>query len=79
MRMLEIQLQTATGNESRLESDAASLRSEIARQQTLLSSVQRIEASLTTKSESELEHFKEEVARLEQTKADSETKHGEAV
>jgi len=78
-RLLEVQLQTSTANEKRMESDAASLRSEIARQETLLSSVQRIEASLMAKSEGELENLQEEVQRLREAKSDDETKHGEAV
>eukprot|EP00579_Thalassiosira_antarctica_P013616 CAMPEP_0201939780 /NCGR_PEP_ID=MMETSP0903-20130614/43907_1 /ASSEMBLY_ACC=CAM_ASM_000552 /TAXON_ID=420261 /ORGANISM="Thalassiosira antarctica, Strain CCMP982" /LENGTH=2217 /DNA_ID=CAMNT_0048481399 /DNA_START=64 /DNA_END=6717 /DNA_ORIENTATION=- len=79
MRLLEVQLQTSTSNETRMESDANSLRSEIARQETLLSSVQRIEASLTAKSEGELENLQQEVKRLHETKVDDATKHGEVV
>ena len=74
-----MQLQTSTANEQRLESDTASLRSEIARQETLLSSVQRIEASLTAKSEGELENLKDEVARLRERAEDGDVKHTEEV
>jgi len=78
-RLLEVQLQTSVASEKRLESDAASLRSEIARQETLLSSVQRIEASLTAKSESELEKLQEDLQRLREAKLDDEMKHCETV
>ena len=70
MRLLEVQLQTSTSNETRMESEADSLRSKIAQQETLLSSVQRIEASLTAKSEGELENLQQEVKRVQETKVD---------
>lgn len=78
-RLLEVQLQTSTANERRLESDTQSLRSEIARQETLLSSVQRIEATLTAKSEGEIEKLQEELRCLQEAKSDGEIKHNEAV
>ena len=77
MRLLEVQLETSTSNEKRMESDAAALRAEIARQETLLPSVQRIEASLTAKSEGELDLLREELKRLRESKADGAAKHGE--
>ncbi|KAL7539107.1 hypothetical protein ACHAXR_009024, partial [Thalassiosira sp. AJA248-18] len=79
MRLLEVQLGTSTANEKRMESEASSLRSEIARQETLLSSVQRIEASLTAKSEGELETLQEELKRVQESKSDDVAKHGEVV
>ena len=79
MRLLEVQLETSTSNEKRMESEALSLRSEIARQETLLTSVQRIEASLTAKSESELETLQEELKRLQESKSDDNKKQSEAV
>lgn len=79
MRLLEVQLDSSTSNEKRVESELTSLRSEIARQETLLSSVQRIEASLTAKSEAELENLQEELARLKDLKSDDEIKYAATI
>ena len=49
MRLVEAQLQSSASNEKRMQSEADSLRSEVARPETLLTSVQRIEASLAAK------------------------------
>lgn len=78
MRLLKVQLETSTSNEKRIESEASALRSEIARQETLLSSVQRIEASLTAKSEAALENLQEELLRLKKLKSDDDTKYSAA-
>lgn len=79
MRLIEVQLETSTANEKRMESEASALHAEIARQETLLSSVQRIEASLTAKSEGELEILQEDVKRLQESKSDDATKHAAVV
>jgi nucleoprotein TPR len=79
MRLLEVQLETSAASEKRIESEAGALRVEIARQETLLSSVQRIEASLMAKAEGELEHLREELKRIEELKLDDATKHDAAV
>ncbi len=75
MRLLEVQLETSTSNEKRIESEASALRSEIARQETLLSSVQRIEASLSAKSEAVLENLQDELLRLKELKSDDDAKY----
>ena len=74
-----MQLETSAASEKRIESEAGALRVEIARQETLLSSVQRIEASLMAKAESELEHLREELRRIQEAKLDDTTKHEAAV
>ena len=78
MRLLEVQLETSTSNEKRIDAEASALRSEIARQETLLSSVQRIEASLTAKSEAALENLQEELLRLKELKSDDDAKFSAA-
>ena len=62
-----------------MQSEADSLRSEVARQETLLSSVQRIEASLAAKSETQVESLQDEVKILRESKADDDAKHETAV
>ena len=79
MRLVEVQLQTSASNEKRMQSEAESLRSEVARQETLLSSVQRIEASLAAKSETQVESLQDEVKRLRESKADDDEKNATAV
>lgn len=74
-----MQLETSAASEKRIESEAGALRVEIARQETLLSSVQRIEASLMAKAESELENLREELRRIQEAKLDDTTKHDAAV
>ena len=74
-----MQLETSAASEKRIESEAGALRVEIARQETLLSSVQRIEASLMAKAESELENLREELRRIQEAKLDDTTKHEAAV
>ena len=73
MRLLEVQLTTSTSNEKRLESKSSSLRSKITLQETLLSSVQHIKASLTTKTESN------ELKLLKEFNEENVRKQGEAV
>ncbi len=75
MRLLGVQLETSAANEKRIESEAGALRAEIARQETLLSSVQRIEASLMAKAESELENLQVELKHVQESKPDDDTKH----
>jgi nucleoprotein TPR len=79
MRLLGVQLETSAANEKRIESEAGALRAEIARQETLLSSVQRIEASLMAKAESELENLQVELKRVQESKSDDVTKHDATV
>jgi nucleoprotein TPR len=79
MRLIEVQLETSVASEKRIESEAGALRVEIARQETLLSSVQRIEASLMAKAESEREHLRDELRRIQESKLDDDTKHDAAV
>ena len=74
-----MQLETSTANEKRIESEAGALRAEIARQETLLSSVQRIEASLMAKAESELENLQVELKHVQESKPDDDTKHDATV
>ena len=79
MRLLGVQLETSAANEKRIESEAGALRAEIARQETLLSSVQRIEASLMAKAESELENLQVELKRVQESKSDDVMKHDATV
>jgi nucleoprotein TPR len=79
MRLLGVQLETSAANEKRIESEAGALRAEIARQETLLSSVHRIEASLMAKAESELENLQVELKRVQESKSDDVTKHDATV
>jgi len=79
MRILGVQLETSAANEKRIESEAGALRAEIARQETLLSSVQRIEASLMAKAESELENLQVELKHVQESKPDDDTKHDATV
>ena len=79
MRLLGVQLETSAANEKRIESEAGVLRAEIARQETLLSSVQRIEASLMAKAEGELENLQAELKRVQESKSDDATKHDATV
>jgi nucleoprotein TPR len=79
MRLLGVQLETSAANEKRIESEAGALRAEIARQETLLSSVQRIEASLMAKAESELENLQVELKRVQESKSEDVTKHDATV
>ena len=79
MRLLAVQLETSSANEKRIESEAGALRAEIARQETLLSSVQRIEASLVAKAEGELESLQEELKRVQELKSDDAKKYDVAI
>mmetsp|Transcript_33464 Transcript_33464/g.80035 ORF Transcript_33464/g.80035 Transcript_33464/m.80035 type:complete len:390 (+) Transcript_33464:381-1550(+) len=79
MRLVEVQLQTSASNEKRMQSEADSLRSEVAGQETLLTSVQRIEASLAAKSETQVESLQDEVKRLREEKADGDARHETSV
>ncbi|KAL3809139.1 hypothetical protein ACHAXA_007242 [Cyclostephanos tholiformis] len=78
-RLLEVQLETSVADEKRLVSEAGALSAEIARQKTLLSSIQGIEASLMVKAEGELENLRKELKRIQETKSDDATKHDAAV
>ena len=74
-----MQLVTSTANEKRIESKAGALCVEIARQETLFSSMQRIEASLMAKAESELENLQMELKHVQESKSDDDTKHDATV
>ena len=79
MRLLKVQLTTSTSNERRLESKSSSLRSKTALQETLLSSVQHIKASLTAKTKSKLEGLNDELKLLKEFNEKNVRKHSEAV
>ena len=79
MRLLGVQLETSTANEKRIESEAGALRAEIARHETRLSSVQRIEASLMAKAESELKNLQVELKHAQESKSDDDMKHDATV
>jgi nucleoprotein TPR len=79
LNRLDTDLETYRNAEHRFKADLESLRNENARLGTLLTSVQRIEASLSAKSEGEIEHLNEEVKRLRESKMDDDTKHTETL
>ena len=74
-----MQLETSSANEKRIESKAGALCVEIARQETLFSSMHRIEASLMAKAESELENLQVELKHVQESKPDDDTKHDATV
>ena len=74
-----MQLETSTANEKRIESKAGALCVEIARQETLFSSMQRIKASLMAKAESELKNLQVELKHVQESKLDDDTKHDATV
>ena len=75
VRLAETQVQTAKASELRLSTEMTQLRNEIARQGALLESVQRIEASLSAKSEESKEKMMEDSLRLEQILSSERSKH----
>jgi nucleoprotein TPR len=79
MRLLRVQLETSSANEKRIESKAGALCVEIARQETLFSSMQRIEASLMAKAESELENLQVELKHAQESKSNDDMKHDATV
>lgn len=79
MKMLEVQLENAKASESRIAAEANELRAEIARQDALLGSVQRIEQTLVAKSEGEREQLEKEVKRLNDKMSNDEGKYSENV
>lgn len=63
LRLAETQIKTVRASESRLGAETNSLRAELSRQGTLLDSVQRIEASLSAKSATDIERLEEDMKR----------------
>mmetsp|Transcript_59757 Transcript_59757/g.177074 ORF Transcript_59757/g.177074 Transcript_59757/m.177074 type:complete len:2177 (-) Transcript_59757:51-6581(-) len=71
LRLAEAQAQTAQSAESRVAAEAASLRNELARQGALLDSVQRIEASLSAKTDEDRARLEEELkSKIEEFKGE---------
>jgi nucleoprotein TPR len=75
LRLTETQVETAKASELRLSSEATQLRTELARQGALLDSVQRIEASLSARSEEMKEKLTEDCLQLQQTLSTERSKH----
>jgi len=71
---MEAQWKTAQAAESRLLEETKSLQSELSRRGALLDSVQRIEASLSTKSAQEMKVLEEEIHNLRDSAKVMETK-----
>ena len=61
MRLFETQLATARAAEARQAEDNTQLRAEIARQGALMTSIRRIEDSLSAKTRSEKESLQKEL------------------
>ena len=74
-----MQLETSSANEKHIESKAGALCVEIARQETLFSSMQRIESSLMAKAKSEVENLQVELKHVQESKPDDDTKHDATV
>ena len=74
LRMVKTQEETAKAAENRLAGEVAQLRSEVARHGSLSETIQRIEASLTAKSEEDKEKLKDEAGRLKQLLENERTK-----
>jgi len=75
MRFLESQLDTVKSNETRVLNDNQGLRQELSRQHTLLSSIQKIEASLEAKSNEDKALLKEEIESLKSRLENNQNKH----
>ena len=69
LRLAETQAETARLAQKRATEEATHLRTEVARQGTLIDSIRRIENSLTAKNESETETLKEELDEVKKTMA----------
>lgn len=76
LRLAETQSATAKASENRLAGEVSQLRTELARQGSLLDSVQKIEASLSAKSGEEKVKLKEEVDRVTQQLEQARSKQG---
>lgn len=75
LRLAETQLETAKASELRLSTEVTQLRTELARQGALLDSVQRIEATLSARSEEVKEKLTEDCQRLQQNLSAERSKH----
>lgn len=76
LRMAKTQEETAKAAESRLAGEVSQLRAEVARHGSLSETIQRIEASLTAKSEEDKEKLKDEAGRLKQLLENERVKFG---
>jgi nucleoprotein TPR len=74
MRLAQTQAQTAKAAEARLAEESRQLHAELARQGTVVASVQRIEASLSAKSEEEKEKLVREIELLSQQRVTEQSK-----
>jgi nucleoprotein TPR len=75
LRLAETQVETVKASELRLSTEVTQLRTELARQGALLDSVQRIEASLSARSEETKERLTEDCQRLQQSLSTERSKH----
>ena len=73
----KVSLEVASSAESRARESAESMRKELARQESLVQSVKRIEAGLTNQNAEEKTRMIEETRRLSQALAEARKKHAE--
>jgi nucleoprotein TPR len=75
LRLAESQVEQAKAAEQRLANESSQLRGEISRQGALIESIQRIEASLSSKAASEEEYFKSQIISLTEKLSAAESKN----
>lgn len=75
VRLIETQLDTARAAEVRQADDNRQLRAEIASQGALIESIQRIEASLSARTDTEKEALRRELVSVNQRLENAETKY----
>jgi nucleoprotein TPR len=78
-KIAETQLQTARAAEARQATDNQLLRTEIARQSSLIDSIRRIENSLSSKAESEQEVLRHQLEKATSKMEDLESRHASEV
>lgn len=76
LSMAEAQLESAKAAEKRISDEAVQLRSELSRQGAMIESIQRIESSLASRNNSEIESYKAEITALREKLSEMQSKSG---